>query len=263
MSKLSHKQVRKLIQQNQISINDQRDLANHLDHCSACQEYAKVHMHLSHNIYLEGVRTKPSPKFKSDILNRVNREQRRKLIMNPIKTFAAVATILAVVIFAWFILRSTPVDSVALQSQDVSIEAPTRTPRPTLTPLPTRVQDILRQVTLTEELVGVWGYQRGPGFNLYYQFGDDGTFRIASTASRERLENSPSVIGKFWFDDSRLLFKIEQNTLETATCIDNIGVYEVHLLETGDLRFKVIEDDCTWRARQFSDHDAMPVEIKE
>jgi hypothetical protein len=262
MSELSHKRARLLIQQKELSTEENRRLAAHLVQCEECRRYASIHIFLSRNLNLEAVRTKPTPELKAEILNRVQKQRINNLIIKPIRTFAAIAVIFAIVIFAWSLFRSAPEQLAPLQPQVDSMEVPTRTPRPTLTPLPTRFQDMLRQITTPEEIAGVWGFDKGPVYKLYYQFNRDGTYSSSKSANRERLENSPSLIGEFWFEGSRLKLNIIDKNVGNA-CLGVVGVYEVHLLENGALRFDLIDDECTFRSRELSVNDFEPTEVTE
>ena len=181
--------------------------------------------------------------------------------MRPIKLFAVAAVLVVIVVFVWIMFR--PETGILADNLPESVsEAPSRTPRPTLTPLPTRVQGIVGQVTTAEELAGVWGYRRGTDFGLYYMFNQDGTLHMAATPTRERLEDSPSIIGEYWFEGSQLFFNITKSNMPEP-CINVLGVYDVHLLENGNLRFVVVDDVCSWRTKQLSEHDVEPITLPD
>ena len=262
MSEMSHKRARSLIQQAHLTEGERQALAGHIESCAECRHYARVHMYLVHNLQLEAVRTHPTPEMRAAILQQVQKQQRRNLVLVPLRSLPALVLLAAIVLAGWLLLRA-PANQPSI-TQPVVTSEPTRTPRPTLTPLPTRFQEISRQVTTAEELAGVWGYQRGPGFESYYQFTQDGAVRMASSGTRDRLENSPSITGTYWFEDAKLNLNWEQNSrTQVVSCIDIVGVYEVYLLENGNLRFETVADECSWRSQQFSDHDAEPVELRE
>jgi hypothetical protein len=205
----------------------------------------------------------------------VERQHRRNQITNPLKALAAVTVLAIILVVAWQTIgtaaRQAEVSQPEVEAQEVVAtevpaealtEAPTRTPRPTLTPLPTRFQDMLRQITAPEEIAGVWGFDKGPVFKLYYQFNRDGTYSSSKSATRERLENSPAIIGEFWFEGSRLKLNIIDKNIGNA-CLGVVGVYEVHLLENGALRFDLIDDECTFRSRELSVNNFEPTEVTE
>lgn len=143
---------------------------------------------------------------------------------------------------------------------------PTASPRPTLTPLPTKVLNpILRQATTIEDIAGTWGFCRsGDEWCFYYQYLQDGTYTGAATPSRERVENTPGVMGEFWFEGTKLHLKMTSaGSPRNAGCIGNIGIYETHLIENGDLRFVLVEDECGWRSKDLPRSDYSPVELTE
>jgi hypothetical protein len=268
MSELSHKRARSLIQQERLSPEKRSVLAQHLAWCEECRRYAETHVYLSQHLHLEPVRAQPAPEFRGAIFQRVQSQRRWNLIMNPVRASAAVAVLAAVVIVAWLAIRTTAGQSAVSQPateapQAVATGAPTRLPRPTLTPLPTRVQEILRQVTTPEELSGVWGFHSGPGFSEYWQFSQDGTFSRAASPTRERLENSPAVKGEFWFEGIRLYLNISENRSVRDRCLGDIGVYEVQLLQNGALRFELIEDECGSRSDALSHNDFEPTVLTQ
>lgn len=273
MSELSHKRARLLIQQKQLSPEEHRSLAAHLVQCDECRRYAATHMYLSRNLHLETVRTRPAPAVRAAVLNQVQRQHRRNQIMSPLRAIAAVTVLAVILVLAWQTIgtaaRQAEVSQPEVEAQEVvatevltgtPTEAPTRTPRPTLTPLPTRVQNSLGQVTTVEELAGVWAYSRGSIGYIYYQFNQDGTWSGAPTL--KRLEDSPGIIGKFWFEGSRLNVNVAEDIIDLR-CEDVVGVYEVQLLENGALRLELIEDECDERSEELSDKDLEPVELTE
>ncbi len=269
MSELSHKRARWLIQRKRLSPEERSRLGAHLARCDECREYAAIHMMLARDLQLAPVRTRPSPALRAAVLSRVDIHQRREQIMNPIRTLAAVAVLAVVVFFAWQTIGGSVRQAAVAEPEaatplpPTSEAPPTRTPRPTLTPLATRFQDIDHQITTAEELVGVYGYQRWGGNHRYFLFGPDGTYSIAGTLSRERLEDTPAESGEFWFEDTRLHLLVLDNRNEATECIDVVGLYEVQLLTNGALRFEVVEDECRWHESEFPTFDFEPVELPE
>lgn len=272
MSELSHKRARLLIQQKQLSPEENSRLAAHLVQCEECRRYAATHMYLSRNLHLETVRTRPAPAVRAAVLNQVQRQHRRNQIMSPLRAIAAVTVLAVILVLAWQTIgtaaRQAEVSQPEVKAQEVvatevpaeaPTEAPTRTPRPTLTPLPTRVQNIVRQLTTAEELAGVWAYSRGSIGNEYYQFNQDGTWSSAPT--QERLENSPGIIGEFWFEETRLNLNVTED-ISPRGCEGIVGVYEVYLLENGAFKLELIGDDCP-RSMHYPNKNFEPVELTE
>jgi anti-sigma factor RsiW len=89
-----------------LSPEERSALAALLAQCEECRRYAEMHVFLSRHLHLEAVRTQPAPEFKAAILHRAQSQYRRNLIMNPIRTAAAVAVLAAVLIVAWLAIRS-------------------------------------------------------------------------------------------------------------------------------------------------------------
>lgn len=273
MSELSDKRARSLIQQKFLSPEERDALAAHLPGCEGCRQYAQTHVYLSQHLHLQPVRTQPAPEFRAAILQRVRSQNRRNLIMSPIKTAIAFAVLAAVIIVAWLVVRSSAgqpaiTQPSAAEPQAVATKAPTRTPRPTLTPLPTRMDPtavpVLRRLTTPEEIAGIWGYCPATDDCYYYQYMPDGDYRGATQPTRARLEDTPSVTGEFWFEGSRLNLNVTEDTLtDRWSCIGKIGIYEVLLLENGYLRFELIEDECQIRAEDLVEFEHEPVEMAE
>lgn len=140
MSKLAHKHVHALIQRTELPAEERSTLVAHLAHCAACREYAQVHVYLSRNLQLEAVRTRPAPELRARILDRVQKQHRRNLIMNPVRSLAAAAVIVTIVIFAFLVIRSAPEQSLASEQEVVASVVATQSPLPTETPLPTQAE---------------------------------------------------------------------------------------------------------------------------
>ena len=112
--------------------------------------------------------------------------------------------------------------------------SPTATPAPTETPEP-------RMATGSEDIVGIWFNLVVP---LYSQFNPDGTSQQAFTL--DNLQDQPDVIAEFSFEGTQLLIR-ELEYSSVFQCENPVGIYEVQLLENGNLRFTIMEDDCPLR----------------
>lgn len=101
--------------------------------------------------------------------------------------------------------------------------------------------------TSPEDIVGMWTRALEGSATSYY-FKDDGTFNLHFSTDPELLENSPHLVGDYWFDGSQLNVRdVEQFRFTTTGMCDGVGVYEVIMLETGNLLFRVVEDECAGR----------------
>ena len=109
-----------------------------------------------------------------------------------------------------------------------------------------------RAVTDVKDILGTWDII-GEG---YVQYNEDGTFRYA--ALRESLEERPLVVGEFWFDEGQY-FEKEIDVHSVPACGSAVGIYEVQLLENGNLSFTVVEDECEAR-RIATEREYRPVD---
>lgn len=97
-------------------------------------------------------------------------------------------------------------------------------------------------ITSVEAIVGTW--QRTSGSPSHIQFFEDGNMNGSS--SRENVEDHPEITDKFWFEGRQLFL---ETTSLNGGCEENIvGIYEVNLLENGNLQFvAATEDECAGR----------------
>jgi len=100
-------------------------------------------------------------------------------------------------------------------------------------------------ITSFEDIAGTT-YERGPGDHpVYLQFAEDGTWN--SSSNRDLVEDRPSVIYETKFEGTKLFLKETK-----GYCDDNPdAIYEIHLLENGNLQFVAIEDKCAHRSGEF------------
>ena len=95
--------------------------------------------------------------------------------------------------------------------------------------------------TNPEDIVGTWFLIGIPGPGFHVQFQEDGA--VHGATARDYVESHPVMKGRFWFEGTRLFV---EDTLGVCS-EDSAGSYEVHLLESGNLRFVNIEDECMSR----------------
>jgi hypothetical protein len=93
------------------------------------------------------------------------------------------------------------------------------------------------------DLNGIW--QPIPPANVWREYREDGTFRMAET--QDGLE-APLVTGEYWFEGSVVHFKEVSGEPEWACGAEDIGQYEVQILESGEIRYVMVEDECDGRA---------------
>ncbi len=100
-------------------------------------------------------------------------------------------------------------------------------------------------ITSFEDIAGTTYENQGPGGPWYYQFFEDGTWHGSS--NRDLLEDRPSVIDETRFEGTKLFLKETKGFCDD----DPEAIYEIHLLENGNLQFVEIEDTCGIRSSFF------------
>jgi hypothetical protein len=97
-------------------------------------------------------------------------------------------------------------------------------------------------VTSFEDIAGTYEDQ-GPGGQFYLHIFEDGTLHFSS--NRDLVEDRPQNIIETRFEGTKVLLKGIK-----GPCVpdDPDAIYEVHLLETGNLQFVPIEDPCAGRS---------------
>ncbi len=126
---------------------------------------------------------------------------------------------------------ATPIPSTATPVPPT--DTPTPKP-PTATPTET-----FTLATSAEEIVGTW-HKR----SLYIRFDEDGTFREAY--SLDGLDR-PFSINSYQFEGTQIV-TTEVSVSGVPSCGDMIGIYEIRLLESGNIQIVTIKDQCHPRA---------------
>jgi hypothetical protein len=94
--------------------------------------------------------------------------------------------------------------------------------------------------TSPDEILGTW--QSG---NYYIRFDGDGTFRLAHAL--DRLTSQPVAIGSYLFQGTNMAIK-EISVSGVPSAGDEIGNYEIKLMERGNIRIVLIRDQSRGRA---------------
>jgi hypothetical protein len=101
-------------------------------------------------------------------------------------------------------------------------------------------------ITSFEDIAGTI-YKIGPPHSpIYIQFSEDGTWN--SSQNRDLVEDRPEVIYESRFEGTKLLVTVLK---DTAYSCDDDPIYEIHLLENGNLQLVAIEDPCAHRLEDF------------
>jgi hypothetical protein len=130
-------------------------------------------------------------------------------------------------------------------AESEATDAPTAVPpepvEPTPLPEPTPTEGPAL-ITSADEMVGIWlGTVGGdPGYVMYT---DDGRFAV--DLIQDNLGTTPRVSGEYWFEDGKIHLRDLENLGHWANCDpETIGVYEVMVLESGNVQFQISNDDC-------------------
>ena len=100
-------------------------------------------------------------------------------------------------------------------------------------------------VTSADDILGAW--HRTSGAQWYIAFHEDGTINGSAYLD--------AVVGGRGHDEWKYRFEGTQLVMEGTGghCeASDVGIFEVHVLENGNLRFLSIEDKCASRAGQLS-----------
>lgn len=88
-----------------------------------------------------------------------------------------------------------------------------------------------------EDIVGTWQRIGGTSDN-FCRNDEDGTYLCADSV--EALDDNSGFRGDFWFEDGRFHD-------QTRAACQEIGIYEVSFLDSGNLKYELIEDECSGR----------------
>ena len=111
-------------------------------------------------------------------------------------------------------------------------------------------------ITSFEDIAGTI-YKIGPGHSpIYIQFSVDGTWN--SSENRDLVEDRPDGVMETRFEGTKLFVKALKEP--AFSCADDPeAIYEIHLLENGNLQFVVIEDKCLHRSKDVPETEWAPV----
>ena len=96
-------------------------------------------------------------------------------------------------------------------------------------------------ITSVGAIVGAW--QRTSGSPSYIAFHEDGTVGF-SAALEVVVDGRGHHVNKYWFEGTQLIIEGNHHCADES---QEIGMYEVDLLENGNLKFLTIEEDCALR----------------
>ena len=110
-------------------------------------------------------------------------------------------------------------------------------------------------ITSFDDIAGI--YKRGPGHSpIYVQFSEDGTLNWSQNP--DLVEDRPEGVMETRFEGTKLFVKALKET--AFSCDDDPeAIYEIHLLENGNLQFVAIEDKCLHRSKDVPETEWAPV----
>ena len=107
-------------------------------------------------------------------------------------------------------------------------------------------------VSSLEDFAGTYDVV-GPGGPFYLHILEDGTLHLSS--NRDLVEDRPEIIEETRFEGTKVFLNEIKGTCDD----DPEAIYEIHLLENGNLKFVVIEDTCLDRSSPNAVDEYAPV----
>ncbi len=104
-------------------------------------------------------------------------------------------------------------------------------------------------ITSLEDIAGTYEYQ-GPGPPSFIHFFEDETFWHASS-NRDLVEDRPTTIMEARFEGTTVFVNNSWGICVDEDAIAGGAIYEIHLLENGNLQLVAIEDTCALRASMY------------
>ncbi len=100
-------------------------------------------------------------------------------------------------------------------------------------------------ITSFEDIAGITYERQGPGLQVFFHFFEDGIWHDSS--NRDLVEDRPARIMETRFEGTRVFLKETMGRCDD----DPDAIYEIHLLENGNLQLVAIEDPCAARSSLF------------
>ncbi len=113
-------------------------------------------------------------------------------------------------------------------------------------------------ITSFDDIAGTTYERQGPGTQLphYVQFSEDGT--VNWSTNPDLIEDSPNGVMETRFEGTKI-FTTPVGASAFPCGVFPEAIYEIHLLENGNLQFVTIEDLCAHRSRDLSETEWAPV----
>jgi hypothetical protein len=101
-------------------------------------------------------------------------------------------------------------------------------------------------VSSFEDIAGITYERQGPGGEVYIYFFADGT-KFHASQNPDLVVDRPQEV-----HETRLEGTVVSTTTTSCDPPDQVGVYEIHVLQNGHLQFVVIEDPCAFRSGNYN-----------
>jgi len=109
-------------------------------------------------------------------------------------------------------------------------------------------------ITSFDDIAGI--YERGPGHSpIYVQFSEDGTLNWSQNP--DLVEDRPDGVMETRFEGTKIFVTALKSAFSCGVFPE--AIYEIHLLENGNLQFVAIEDKCAHRSRDIPETEWAPV----
>jgi len=111
-------------------------------------------------------------------------------------------------------------------------------------------------ITSFDDIAGT--YQRGPSTQRphYVQISEDGTLNWSTDL--DRIEDRPNGVMETRFEGTKI-FTTPVGASAFPCGVFGEAIYEIHLLENGNLQFVAIEDLCPHRSEDLTESEFAPV----
>jgi hypothetical protein len=106
---------------------------------------------------------------------------------------------------------------------------------------------------LSFETIAGTNQRQGPGGQWYVQFLEDGIIHVSS--HRAMVEDRPSQIWETRFESTKVFLNETKGPCDDSPD----AIYEIHLLQNGNLQFIEIEDRCGGRSGLWKSAELKPV----
>ena len=102
-------------------------------------------------------------------------------------------------------------------------------------------------ITSFEDIAGTTYERQGVGPPAFFHFFEDGTWHGSS--NRDLVEDGPQAVVETRFEGTKMFVTV---TKGGGGCDNPDAIYEIHLLENGNVQFVALEDKCAVRLSRWT-----------